>query len=125
MPAMMLLALASAVPEVPSSAVLVAREGDAFVMRNQIDDNPLYTFDQDEPGKSNCDETCASRWRPLRVLGSEEPIGQWTQIKRDDGSLQWAYDGMPVYSFAQDPEPAAASTGVVGHWRRLPVLPAQ
>jgi hypothetical protein len=39
-----LVALAAAVPEVPTS-VQVVEQGPVYVLRNLIDDNPLYTFD--------------------------------------------------------------------------------
>ena len=120
-----LLALASAVPEVPASSVQAAQEGSDWVMRNLIDNNPLYTFDQDEPGKSNCNDACAATWHPLLVFGNDQPVGKWAPIKRDDGARQWAYEGMPVYSFAQDPEPVTASNGKVGSWHLLPVSPVQ
>lgn len=120
-----LLVLAAAIPEVPASSVQVAQEGTVYVMRNLIDNNPLYTFDQDEPGKSNCNDACATTWRPLLVFGSDQPIGKWTQVKRSDGSSQWAYEGRPVYSFAQDPEPVTASNGKTGTWHLLPTYPAQ
>lgn len=120
----LLLALASAAPEVPSSSVQVSQEGSAWVLRNLIDNNPLYTFDQDEPGKSNCDDACAATWHPLLVFGSDQPVGQWTQIRRADGSSQWALRGMPVYSFAQDPEPVMASNGKLGAWHVIAPLPA-
>ena len=119
-----LLALVAAMPDVPASSVQVAQEGTTYVMRNLIDNNPLYTFDQDESGKSNCNDACAATWRPLLVFGSDEPIGKWTQIKRTDGSSQWAFDGRPVYSFAQDPEPVIAANGKVGLWQLLPTLSA-
>lgn len=120
-----LVALAAAAPEVPISSVQVAEEGAVYVMRNLIDNNPLYTFDQDEPGKSRCNDACASAWRPLRASDGDRPVGHWTQVKRDDGSYQWAYDGRPVYSFAQDPEPVATGNGKVGNWRLLPTFPTQ
>ncbi|MBU6266564.1 MAG: hypothetical protein KGN34_03425 [Sphingomonadales bacterium] len=119
-----LLALASAAPAVPESSVQAGQENSVWVMRNLIDNNLLYTFDQDEPGKSNCNGTCATTWHPLNVLGSDRPVGKWTPIKRTDGSLQWAYDGRPVYSFAQDPEPVTASNGKQGNWHALPTFPA-
>jgi len=120
-----LLALASAVPEVPASSVQAAQEGTVWVMRNLIDNNLLYTFDQDEPGKSNCNDACAATWRPLTVFGNDQPVGKWKPIKRADGSSQWAYEGKPVYSFAQDPEPVTASNGKLGNWQPLPTVPAQ
>jgi predicted lipoprotein with Yx(FWY)xxD motif len=119
-----LLALASAAPEVPATSVQAVQEGSSWVMRNLIDDNLLYTFDQDEPGKSNCNDTCSATYRPLTVFGSDRPIGKWTPITRADGSSQWAYDGKPVYSIAQVPEPMTASNGKLGNWHPL-TMPAQ
>lgn len=123
MPMIFLLALAAA-PQVPASAVQVTQDGDVYVMRNLIDNNPLYTFDKDEPGKSNCDDACAATWRPLSAAGDAQPVGRWTPVKRGDGSAQWAFEGRPVYSFPQDPAPAAASNGAVGAWHLLPTFPA-
>lgn len=120
----LLAGLAAAAPEVPSSIVQVAQEGQVYVMRNLIDNNPLYTFDKDEPGKSNCIDACAATWHPLTANGDEKPLGRWTLVSRDDGSSQWAFDGMPVYSFARDPEPAAARDGTTGKWHLLPTPPA-
>lgn len=120
----MLLALAAAAPQVPGSAVQAVQEGSVWVMRNLIDDNLLYTFDQDEPGKSNCNDDCAATFRPLTASGSDAPIGKWTQIARPDGTSQWAYEGRPVYSFAQSPEPVTASNGKSGNWHPL-TSPAQ
>ena len=120
-----ILILAAAIPEVPASSVQLVQEGAVYVMRNLIDDTPLYTFNLDEPGKSNCDDTCARDWRPLLVAGNEGPLGDWTQVERADGSMQWAYQGMPVYSFARDPEPVTTSDGKAGMWKRLPAFPSQ
>ena len=120
-----LLVLAAAMPEVPTDQVQVIPEGKVYVMRNLIDDTPLYTFDKDEPGKSNCTDACAMAWRPLWASDDAQPIGKWTVVKRNDGSSQWAYEGKPVYSFARDPEPVAIGNGIVGVWHRLPTVPAQ
>ena len=125
MSVIIVLALTAAAPEVPASSVQVTQEGASYVMRNLIDNNPLYTFDKDEPGKSNCRDACAVTWRPLWAQENAEPIGKWTVVKRDDGSNQWAYDGKPVYSFAQDPKPATAADGTMGTWHLLPPSPAQ
>lgn len=125
MSVIIVLALTAAAPEVPASSVQVTQEGTSYVMRNLIDNNPLYTFDKDEPGKSNCTDACAAAWRPLWAQENAEPIGKWTVVKRDDGSNQWAYDGKPVYSFPQDPKPAAAADGAIGTWHLLPPSPAQ
>ncbi|MCE1008209.1 hypothetical protein [Pseudomonas monteilii] len=62
----------------------------------------LYTFDKDAGGKSMCNGDCATNWPPLKVMDGEKAEGKWTQIKRDDGSMQWAYDGKPLYTFVKD-----------------------
>jgi predicted lipoprotein with Yx(FWY)xxD motif len=121
----LLLALSAAMPEVPTSAVQVVQDGEVYIARNLIDNNPLYTFDRDEPGKSNCTAACAEEWRPLWAPAGADPVGKWTLVKRDDGSSQWAYAGKPVYSFAQDPRPVTIADGRVGNWQLLPTFPAR
>lgn len=62
----------------------------------------LYTFDKDADGKSMCNDDCAKNWPPLMVKAGDAAEGEWTQIKRSDGSMQWAYDGKPLYTFVKD-----------------------
>ncbi|MEE1922205.1 hypothetical protein V0R50_01350 [Pseudomonas sp. 148P] len=62
----------------------------------------LYTFDKDSGGKSMCNGDCATNWPPLAAKAGDKAEGKWTQIKRDDGSMQWAYDGKPLYTFVKD-----------------------
>jgi predicted lipoprotein with Yx(FWY)xxD motif len=62
----------------------------------------LYTFDKDEPGKSNCTGQCAEYWPPLMASAADKAVGGLTIIKRADGSMQWADDGKPLYTFASD-----------------------
>ena len=65
----------------------------------------LYTFDKDAMGKSNCNGECAEYWPPAKASASDKPAGDLTIIKRDDGSLQWADSGKPLYTFAKDTKP--------------------
>ena len=62
----------------------------------------VYTYDQDAGGKSNCNGECAEYWPPVKAMDSDKPVGDMTIIKRDDGSLQWADDGKPLYTFKKD-----------------------
>lgn len=55
----------------------------------------LYSFDKDVAGKSNCNDKCAA------AAGSKA-AGDWTIVKRDDGSEMWAYEGHPLYTFVDD-----------------------
>ncbi|AZD32652.1 COG4315 family predicted lipoprotein [Pseudomonas chlororaphis] len=62
----------------------------------------LYTFAKDAGGKSMCNDKCATNWPPLMAASGDKAMGEWTVIKRDDGSMQWAYDGKPLYTFVMD-----------------------
>jgi len=65
----------------------------------------LYTFDKDTAGKSNCNGECAEYWPPAMATAADKPVGDLTIIKRDDGSMQWADGGKPLYTFKNDMKP--------------------
>ncbi|GAB3625325.1 lipoprotein [Pandoraea terrae] len=65
----------------------------------------LYTFDKDTAGKSACTGGCTDLWPPVMAGADAKPEGDMTLIKRDDGNMQWAYKGKPVYLFKQDAKP--------------------
>lgn len=77
---------------------------------------PIYTFDRDEAGKSNCVDRCAAAWPPVAAAADAKPVGKWTVIKRADGSSQWAVDGKPVYTFVRDTGTTATGDGMGGSW---------
>ena len=62
----------------------------------------LYTFAKDSDGKSACNGQCATSWPPLMAKDGDKSMGEWTVIKREDGTKQWAYDGKPLYTFVMD-----------------------
>jgi predicted lipoprotein with Yx(FWY)xxD motif len=70
----------------------------------------LYIFDRDSAGKSACNGPCATNWPPLMAAADAKPAGNWTTIKRDDGKMQWAYKGKPVYTWIKDTK-AGETTG--------------
>ncbi len=71
----------------------------------------LYTFDKDAENKSMCNGECAKNWPPLLVKpAAEKAEGKWSQVRRDDGAMQWAYDGKPLYTFIKD-KTAGETTG--------------
>src|SRR5579885_654244 len=65
----------------------------------------LYTFDKDRNGKSACNGKCAENWPPLMASSSDKAGGGYTIIKRDDGKMQWAYKGKPLYTWVKDSKP--------------------
>ena len=62
----------------------------------------LYTFDKDAGGKSACNGPCAALWPPMVATAADKPAGAYSIVTRDDGSMQWAYKGKPVYTYKAD-----------------------
>jgi predicted lipoprotein with Yx(FWY)xxD motif len=77
----------------------------------------LYTFDKDKDGLSNCYDTCAVNWPPLKADADAAPAGEWTVVERKDGSKMWAYDGHPLYTFIKDEKAGdTKGEGIGGVW---------
>jgi predicted lipoprotein with Yx(FWY)xxD motif len=62
----------------------------------------VYTFDEDQIGKSNCYGDCARHWPPVLAANGAQPYGRMSLAARQDGQEQWAYDGKPLYTYAED-----------------------
>ena len=65
----------------------------------------LYTWDNDEPGVSNCYGGCANNWPPFLVEDAAMAGDDWTIVDRTDGTQIWAYQGSPLYYFINDAAP--------------------
>lgn len=67
----------------------------------------LYTFDRDPGGggKSVCNGPCATNWPPLLADAGAAASGDYTIIRRDDGRMQWAHKGKPLYLWIKDKKP--------------------
>jgi len=81
----------------------------------------LYTFDKDAAGRSNCSGGCAFAWPPFLAKEPPRDNGAFTQIMREDGRLQWARDGKPLYLFAGDAPGDAKGDGIIGVWHAVKV----
>ena len=73
----------------------------------------LYLFTADERNLSNCLGGCATAWPPMITIG--EPLGdegtsagRLGTITREDGYLQVAYNGWPLYYYVLDRKPGDA-----------------
>lgn len=62
----------------------------------------LYTFDKDEPGKSNCAGGCLAAWPAFVAKPEATAKGEFGLIA---GSRQWTVNGKPLYYFAGDAKP--------------------
>ncbi|WP_436909853.1 COG4315 family predicted lipoprotein [Halosimplex marinum] len=77
----------------------------------------LYNFDSDTRGEraSTCDGGCAEAWPPLTVADESTATAgpnvsaELTTFEREDGSLQVAANGWPLYYFASDEGPGDAN----------------
>jgi predicted lipoprotein with Yx(FWY)xxD motif len=83
-----------------------------------------YIFDDDVAGsgKSHCNEYCSNRWHP--VSPTDASGKDFSQIVREDGSLQLTYRGHPIYHYRYDHRPGDAyGDGKSGLWHavRIPV----
>lgn len=65
--------------------------------------NPLYTYGADTAGKSNCSGSCLSAWPAYVVTSSQTALPtDVSVINRSDGTQQYAYKDMPLYTFTSD-----------------------
>jgi predicted lipoprotein with Yx(FWY)xxD motif len=55
--------------------------------------------------------TCTQVWPPVYASADSKPIGKFSIIKRQDGRLQWAYDGYALYTSSLDKEPGQVNGG--------------
>lgn len=104
-----LLAIAMATTHAMAAPATVGKsdKGDVLVNGQGM---TLYTFDNDMQGMSMCEAQCATNWPALKADSGSSAEGDWTTVKRSDGSLQWAYKGKPLYTWAKDSK-AGDTTG--------------
>jgi predicted lipoprotein with Yx(FWY)xxD motif len=83
----------------------------------------LYAFKPDSANSSTCVGGCAEAWPPFTVGLDVELVpgdgveGAVTTFARADGTLQVAYDGAPLYYFANDTTPGDTNgQGLGGNW---------
>jgi predicted lipoprotein with Yx(FWY)xxD motif len=77
---------------------------------------PLYTYNGDSSGVSNCTGTCLVSWPAYQDKGSTSnlPAGVGTIKRTDNGEIQYTYNGMPLYTFVSDTNGKVTGNGVSG-----------
>lgn len=81
----------------------------------------LYTYKDDEPGKSNCYDNCVFMWPTLWAKGTiafgEGLDGDLNIIEREDGPGQVTYNNQPLYFYREDKTAGDTNGhGVSGKW---------
>ena len=80
----------------------------------------LYKYTKDSKGVSNCVGACAVNWPPYTVpagsvLNLQAGVtGMISTITRADGTLQVAYNGVPLYYWKDDKKPGDTTGQNVG-----------
>ncbi len=87
-----------------SSALLIQTKSDSKVGAYLADSNgkALYTYGGDTAGVSNCSGACLYSWPIYEATSTTNLPTHLTIINRTDGSKQYAYNGMPLYTFTSD-----------------------
>jgi CxxC motif-containing protein (DUF1111 family)/predicted lipoprotein with Yx(FWY)xxD motif len=78
----------------------------------------LYIFDDDIGIEgSNCNDNCAINWPPLLVSdGEASGVPNLSLIQRNDGSMQAAYEGKPLYFFIGDTAKETTEGANIPNW---------
>ncbi len=53
-------------------------------------------------GITACTGSCLRDWQPVAAPLTAAPHGDWSVLRRDDGTPQWAYKGHALYTFVKD-----------------------
>ena len=110
---------------VPSAAatVIVSEHPELGKILTDAEGRTLYTFAEDEPNVSTCqNDPCPQTWPPLTIesgtpVAGEGVPGQLGVIERQDGSRQVTYNEIPLYRFINDTAPGDANgQGIGNRW---------
>lgn len=99
------------------------QRGDILV---EIKGRGVYTYDGDKvANQSDCFAQCRLLWPPVYAEPDSKPKGSFTIFTRkDDGKLQWAFKGKPLYRWVSDVKRGdAGGDGVAGVWRLIKIAP--
>ena len=75
---------------------------------------PLYTYNADTAGVSNCTGSCLATWPAYIDTSSTTnlPAGIGTIKRSDNGQKQYTYNGLPLYTFIGDTSGHPTGNGV-------------
>lgn len=112
-------ATAAAPPTTPEGITLVEVMRDLPTSQPQVlwirpgdsDGRTVLVADRDAPGTS-CVESCESEFSPVLAPQYAKAAGDWSLIRRRDGSQQWAYQSRGLYTWSKEQVPGELATNV-------------
>ena len=98
-------------PPVPDWITVVGSDGGALYA--DANGMTLYSLFADKNateqayrGGNHCDEACLAKyWNPVQAETMVTPIGFWSVLEHEDGTLQWAHMGRPLYTLKLENKP--------------------
>lgn len=79
----------------------------------------VYSWEGDEPNKSNCSDSCLTNWTPVMAPLTAIGRGKWSVIERTPGIGQWAFWGAPLYTYNNDPNTVSLIGSDVPGWHNV------
>jgi len=77
----------------------------------------LYVHDGDSPNRSTCTDECAEIWPPALLPEGSELGQNYALFRRNDGTMQIAYKGRPLYLYSGDTRVGDTNgDGIGGIW---------
>lgn len=100
----------------PAFSVVQSSTGRLIVNK---DGYSVYTWDGDEPNKSNCQGDCLTAWTPVPAPENVTERGAWTTFERSSGVKQWAFRGKPLYTYNYDRGERSFTGADVSGWHNV------
>lgn len=80
----------------------------------------VYVYDKEAEGSASCYGSCAEEWPPVLAPAEAKPFGDFSLVKRIDGTRQWAYRGKPLHLYHEDQAPGdAKGDNEEGFWHAI------
>ena len=80
----------------------------------------VYVYDKEAEGSASCYGECAEEWPPVLAPAEAKPFGDFSLVKRIDGTRQWAYRGKPLHLYQDDQAPGdAKGDNYDGFWHAV------
>ncbi|MCF6318999.1 MAG: hypothetical protein L3J83_06935 [Proteobacteria bacterium] len=100
--AIILLSTSSAIASSDGNALVHSREFRGQVYMMDQTHMSLYYYAKDGNEVSNCNGDCTIKWPPALLDADAEMPMSYSLFKREDGTMQIAYKGKPLYRYSKD-----------------------